>query len=51
MKLNRELTIKAIRQKIIELNIKNCEPLFETYTNQQLVKACGIYAINPWYFE
>jgi len=51
MKINRDKTIELIRMRIIELNIKNCEPLFETYTAQQLIKVCGIYGINPYYHE
>ena len=51
MKINRETTIKLLRLRIIELQFKNCDPLFETYSNQQLVKSCEIYKINPCYYE
>ena len=51
MKLDRDRTIRLIRMRIIELDIKNCEPLFETYTAQQLVKVCNIYGIRPCYYE
>lgn len=51
MKIDRERTIQLIRLRIIELDIKNCDPLFETYSNQQLVKSCEIYKIRPIYHE
>lgn len=51
MKINRDQTIKLLRMRIIELNFSNTYPLFETYSNQQLVKACEIYKITPCYFE
>jgi len=51
MKINRETTIKLLRLRIIELNFKNCDPMFETYSNQQIVKACEIYKITPCYYE
>jgi len=51
MKLDRDRTIRLIRMRIIELDIKNCEPMLETYTAQQLVKVCGIYGIRAYYHE
>ena len=51
MKLDRDRTIRLIRLRIIELHLTNTAPLFETYTNQQLVKVCGIYGIRPYYYE
>ncbi len=51
MKINRNKTIELIRLKIIELNLINTSPQFETYTAQQLVKACSIYGINACYYE
>ena len=51
MKLDRERTIRLIRLRILELHMLNTAPLFETYTAQQLVKACSIYGIRPIYYE
>ena len=51
MKLDRNRTIQLIRLRIIELDIKNCSPLLESYTNQQLVKVCNIYSIRAYYHE
>ena len=51
MKLNRDKTIEMIRLRIIELDIKNCSPQLESYTNQQLVKVCNIYSIRAYYHE
>lgn len=51
MKIDRERTIQLIRMRIIELNIKNCEPILESYTAQQLIKVCGIYGIRAYYHE
>ena len=51
MKLHRESTIKLLRLRIIELNFTNTYPLFETYSNQQIIKACEIYKIQPCYYE
>jgi len=51
MKIDRETTIKLIRQRIIDLDIKNCKPMLETYTTQQLIKVCEIYGIIPYYHE
>lgn len=51
MKIDRLRTIQLIRLRIIQLDIKNCEPMFESYTSQQLVKACSIYGINACYYE
>jgi hypothetical protein len=51
MKINREKTIQMIRLRILELHLTNTAPMFETYTNQQLYKACSIYGIRPIYYE
>ena len=51
MKLDRDRTIRLIRMRIIELDIKNCSPQLETYTAQQLIKVCGIYGIRAYYHE
>lgn len=51
MKIDRIKTIELLRLRIIELQFKNCDPLFETYSNQQLVKSCEIYKIRPCYYE
>lgn len=51
MKLDRNRTIQLIRLRIIELNLTNTAPLFESYTNQQLVKVCNIYGIRAYYHE
>ena len=51
MKIDRERTIRLIRLRIIELHLTNTAPLFESYTNQQLVKVCSIYSIRPYYYE
>lgn len=51
MKLDRTKSIELLRLRIIELNFTNTYPLFETYSNQQIIKACEIYKIRACYYE
>lgn len=50
MKLDRQSTIQLLRERIIYLAIENCSPQFENYTNHEIIKACSIYRISPYYF-
>jgi hypothetical protein len=50
MKLDRNSTIQLLRERIIELAFENCSPQFENYSNLELIKACALYRISPYYF-
>lgn len=50
MKLDRTSTIELLRRRIIELAIENCAPQFENYSNQEIIKACVLYRVSPFYF-
>jgi hypothetical protein len=48
MKLDKELIIKNIRNKLQELKLPNKQQ-FETYSNVELIKVCRMYYVVPVY--
>ena len=48
MKLDKEQTIKSIRDKLELLQIPNLQQ-FETYYNIELIKVCRMLVISPIY--
>lgn len=50
MKLNRTITIEALREHIKKCNLK-VAPQFEDYCNKDLLKVCRMYGIQSFWFE
>ena len=48
MKLDKEQTIKSIRDKLELLQIPNLQQ-FENYSNIELIKVCRMFVISPIY--
>ena len=50
MKLNRMMTIEALRDHIKKFNL-NVNPDFLSYCNKDLLKVCRMYGIQSFWFE
>jgi hypothetical protein len=48
MKLDKDQTIKSIREKMALLKISNSQQ-FENYSNIELVKVCRLFCVSPIY--
>ncbi len=48
MKLDKDLTIKSIRDKLQLLELPNAQQ-FENYSNIELIKVCRMFFIIPIY--
>lgn len=48
MKLDKDETIKNIREKMTMMKIPNLQQ-FETYSNVELIKVCRLFYVQPIY--
>lgn len=48
MKLDKEQTIKSIREKMAILKISNSQQ-FENYSNSEVIKVCRMFCVSPIY--
>jgi hypothetical protein len=48
MKLDKDETIKSIRDKLELLKLNNSQK-FENYSNIELVKVCRLFCVSPIY--
>lgn len=48
MKLDKDETIKNIREKMAQLKIPNLQQ-FENYSNSEVIKVCRLFCVSPIY--